>query len=226
MTPPTPQAAHNPLQRPWWFAALALIQFLFALVLALHRGHPMHPWLLAAVVALSLSVDNAAIACGRRLAHERWFLALGQTRYLLHTVITPLLLPLTVEIGAAGGARLGDSAVLLSWLLCGIWILVGWWVGYRHITLELISQGQVLFHKNTNRNGQPWLDLLYFVLVIVILVIAALSTSASIRAALLTGGLSMVVLQSFASRWGRSLSNLGELVLLASFFKALTQIQI
>jgi hypothetical protein len=224
MTPPTPEAARNPLQRPWWFAALALLQLLLAPVLALHPGDQSHLWLLAAVVALALSVDNAVIACGRRLEHAGWFVALGQTRYLLHTVITPLLLPLTVEIGIAGGARLGDSAVLVSWLLCGTWILVGWWVGYRHIALKLINEGQVLFHKNTNRNGRPWLDLLYFVLVIVILVIAGMSTSASIRAALLTGGISMIVCQCLAERWGRSLSNLGELVLLASFFKALTQI--
>ena len=221
---PAPNAVRNPLQQPLWFGLLALIQLLIALALATQSGQPNQLWILTAVVALSLSIDNAAIAWGARLKQRRWFPALGQLRYVLHSMITPLLLPLTVDIGAAGGAPLDHEAVAFSWLLSAIWIFVGWWVGTRNLALWLLQEGQVVFHKNNDRSGQPWLDLAYVGLVVVILVVAGLTPIAPIRTALLSGGIAMLVSQYLASRWGRSLSNLGELILLASFAIAINQI--
>jgi hypothetical protein len=57
-----------------------------------------------------------------------------------------------------------------------------------------------------------------------ILIIGGLSSSAGIRQALLSGGIAMLLSEFLAERWGRSFSNLGEMVLLGCLVYAVGQI--
>ncbi|NDF98014.1 MAG: hypothetical protein EB101_03605 [Chitinophagia bacterium] len=221
---PAPDADRNPLQRPWWFAALAVIQALIGLGLIAQPRQPTLASLLTAAVALSLSFDNAVIACGRQLEHGRWLAPLGNCRYLLHIVVTPMLLPLSVMIGKASGVGFGTEIVAVSWLVSATWISANWWVCFRNLELRMIAEGRVIFQKNNNRKGQPWIDLPYVLLTIMILIIGGLSSSAGIRQALLSGGIAMLLSEFLAERWGRSFSNLGEMVLLGCLVYAVGQI--
>lgn len=221
---PAPDADRNPLQRPWWFAALAVIQALIGLGLIAQPRQPTLESLLTAAVALSLSFDNAVIACGRQLEHGRWLAPLGNCRYLLHIVVTPMLLPLSVMIGKASGVGFGTEIVAVSWLVSATWISANWWVCFRNLELRMIAEGRVIFQKNNNRKGQPWIDLPYVLLTIMILIIGGLSSSAGIRQALLSGGIAMLLSEFLAERWGRSFSNLGEMVLLGCLVYAVGQI--
>lgn len=222
---PAPDADRNPLQRPWWFAALAVLQALIGFGLIVQSGKPTLPNLLTAAVALSLSFDNAVIACGRQLEHGRWLAPLGNCRYLLHIVVTPLLLPLSVMIGQASGLGFATETVAVSWLVAASWISANWWVCFRNLELRMIAEGHVIFQKNNNRKGQPWIDLPYVLLTIIILIIGGLSSSAAIRQALLSGGIAMLVSEFLAERWGRSFSNLGEMVLLGCLVNAVGHMQ-
>jgi len=147
---------------------------------------------LVAAVALSLSFDNAVIAGGKRLERGRWLTPLGQCRYLLHLVITPMLLPLAL-IGQRAGVGIGPGTVATSWLLTGLWIAAGLWVSFRHLALRMVAEGQVTFQKNNSRHGQPWIDLPYGLLVVVILLIGAMSPSGPVRVALVGGSMAMLV---------------------------------
>jgi hypothetical protein len=204
---------------------LAVLQALIGLGLIAQPGKLTLPSLLTAAVALSLSFDNAVIAYGRQLEHGRWLALLGNCRYLLHIVVTPLLLPLSVMIGKAGGLDFGTQTIAVSWLVSATWISANWWVCFRNLELRMITEGRVIFQKNNNRKGQPWIDLPYVLLTIIILIIGGLSSSAAIRQALLSGGIAMLASEFFAERWGRSFSNLGETVLLGCLVYAVGQMQ-
>jgi hypothetical protein len=208
----------------WCYASLALIQGTIAIVFAIHASAPRLPWLLTAIVALSLSFDNAVMASGERLVTRNLLSLFSKVRYWLHIVITPFLLPLTMQLAIAGGQTLEKSSIILTWALTLLWSAAGWWIGFRHIELITRHEGSIVFQKNINRSGQPWLDLLYAVLVIIILITACLSPSTTIRQALLTGGLGMLIGESLVKRWGRLCSNLGELVLLGGFAFAVWQV--
>ena len=137
-----------------------------------------------------------------------------------------MLLPLAVMIGQGSKVAIGSGTVAISWLLTGLWIAAGLWVSFRNLELRSVREGHVTFQKNNSRYGQPWIDLPYVVLTLVILLIGVLSPVGPVRVALISGSIAMLLSEALAERWGRSISNLGEMVLLVCLVQAVGQLQI
>lgn len=213
------------MHQPLCFALLAAGQLLLALGLppaTASAGGPAAAggWL-AALIAAGLCLDNSVLAAGEPLLARGRLLPLSRLRYLLHALVTPLLLPLALLAASAGGLKPATALLPLGWGLAAVWILAAWGVGYRHLDLELQRRGALVRHHNANRRGQPWLRLLLVAVVLVILGLGSRVPDPAVARAMVTGGLAMLAGALLARRLGLAVANLGELVLMGSLGTAL-----
>lgn len=207
---------------PPCFALLATGQLLLALLLPIATAHgPSAAGGLAALIAAGLCLDNAVLAAGGHLRDRGRLLAFSRARYLLHALVTPLLLPLAVLTARSGGLPAPAWLLPLAWGGSAAWILAAWWVGYRHLDLRLQERGQLVRHHNASRHGQPWLRLLLLAVVVVILVLGSRVPAGGGGGAMVAGGLAMLAGAVLAPRLGLAVANLGELLLMGSLAAAL-----
>ena len=202
---------------PGAFALLSLGQFVVAIKLAIMAGslQPNICWI-AAIIATGLSFDNGVLAFGQRLLAKQKLLAMSRVRYLLHSLVTPLLLPLAFYTAQYGGMELNPSINLIAWLVTGAWIIAAWNFGFTRLELEVVQDGNLVRHHNKSRSGQPWLRLMLVGVVVVILVLGSIAPSGTTRAFMLTGGSAMLVGAIASRKMGLYVANLGELILMAS----------
>jgi hypothetical protein len=210
------------MNQPWLFALLSLGQFMLAIKLAFTAtsNHASIAFL-AAMIAAGLGFDNSVLALGQPLLEQRKLLAMSHARYLLHALVTPLLLPLALSTAQTGGLQLPSGIMVLAWILTAAWMLSAWTFGYNTLDLELVQQGSTVRHHNKSRNGQPWLRLLLVGVVVVILLLGSMAPSSITRILMLTGGGAMLAGALASRKLGLSAANLGELVLMGALSKAL-----
>lgn len=210
------------MQHPLCFALLAAGQLLLALSLpaTAAQGPVAGAGDLAGLIAAGLCLDNAVLAAGAPLQARDRLLPFSRARYLLHALVTPLLLPLAV-LTARGGGLAVAWLLPLAWGLSATWMLAAWAVGYRHLDLQLQRQGPLVRHHNASRHGQPWLRLLLLAVVLVILGLASQVPNGAVAAAMRAGALAMLAGALLARKLGLAVANLGELLLMGSLGTAL-----
>jgi hypothetical protein len=213
------------MQRPLWFWLIAAGQLTLALVLlaasAGAAGKPGPGAALAALIGLGLAIDNAVVAAGAPLLARAHLPSLSRLRYLLHALVTPLLLPLALLVAAHGGLAAAGALLPLGWGLALAWIAAAWGVGYRNLELELVRVGSLVRHHNASRKGQPWLRLLLVAVVLVIVALASQVPQPRVGTPMLAGGLAMLLGAPLARRLGLVVANGGELLLMAGLGGAL-----
>lgn len=211
------------MHHPLCFALLAAGQLLLALSMpmaAAGSAAASAAWL-AALIAAGLSIDNTVLAAGAPLLAHGRLLPFSRARYLLHALVTPLLLPLSLLTAGGGGLAAATALLPLAWGLTAAWILAAWGVGYRHLDLHLQRRGALVRHHNASRHGQPWLRLLLVAVVLVILGLGSRVPDGAVAQAMVVGGLAMLAGALLARRLGLAVANLGELVLMGALGTAL-----
>lgn len=210
------------MNKPWAFAILCIGQFAVAIKLAIMAGVMQQAicWM-AAIIATGLSFDNGVLAFGQNLLAKQRLMALSRVRYLLHSLVTPLLLPLAFYTAQIGGVQLNVSVTILAWFVTGAWIVAAWSFGFCKLELEVVQDGNLVRHHNKSRSGQPWLRLLLVGVVVVIIVLGCMAPSQLTRILMLTGGGAMLIGAVASRKLGLSAANLGELILMGSLTFAL-----
>jgi hypothetical protein len=210
------------VHRPLWFGLIALGQLGLGCQALIHlpQTAPIAAGL-AAAIGLGLAVDNAVLAAGAPLLASQRLEAYSRWRYRLHGLITPLLLPLSLQVASRGGLALSAWLQTLGWLLAVAWILANWWLGYRHLDLALVRQGELVRFRNRDRHGQPGLRLALVLVVLLILGVGLLAPQPAVAQPLRLGAGAMLAGAILAKPVGLVLANLGELALMAGFSVAL-----
>lgn len=208
--------------RPLWFGLIAIGQVGLA-VLALARAPQgaAIAGVLAGLIGLGLGLDNAVLAAGAPLWARGRLEAFSRWRYRLHGLITPLLLPLSLQVASRGGLALPMPLPSLGWLGALVWIAANWRLGYRHLDLALVRQGALVRHHNRDQHGQPGLRLALVLVVLLILSLGLLAPQPQVAQPLRLGAAAMLVGAILARPLGPVLANLGELALMGSFNLAL-----
>lgn len=93
------------LQSLLHLAVAVVIAGLTAVAIGLWARHRRSYTLIVVAVGLGLTYDNAVLGLGRWIGHGELLEALSWPRFLIHALITPLLI--IVGVGAARGMRLG-----------------------------------------------------------------------------------------------------------------------
>ena len=212
------------MNQPWAFAMIGIGQFIVAIKLALVASsiHQNIGWM-AAIISAGLGFDNSVLAFGQSLLAKQKLLAISRVRYLLHSLVTPLLLPLAFYTAQLGGMQLSTNINILTWLVSGAWIVAAWNFGYCRLELEVVQDGTLVRHHNKSRSGQPWLRLMLVGVVVVILVLGSISPSVTTKTLMLIGGSGMLIGAIASRKMGLYAANLGELILMASLTFALLQ---
>lgn len=210
------------IHQPHWFGLIALGQLAVSAIAMAQM--PLNGAIasgVAGLIGLSLSLDNAVLAAGAPLlAHQR-LECFSRWRYLLHGLITPLLLPLSLLLANKGGLTLPALLLRLGWLLALGWVVANWWLGYRHLDLTLVHQGALVRYRNRDRHGQPWLRLALVLTILLILGLGVLAPRPAIALPLQLGAVTMLVGAILARPVGLVIANLGELVLMGCVSLAL-----
>lgn len=210
------------IHRPLWFGLIALGQVsLAALAVARAPQGAAIAAALAGLIGLGLGLDNAVLAAGAPLWARGRLEPFSRWRYRLHGLITPLLLPLSLLVASRGGLALPAPLLSLGWLGALGWIAANWWLGYRHLDLELVRQGALLRHHNRDRHGQPGLRLALVLVVLLILSLGLLAPLPQVGQPLRLGAGAMLIGAMLARPLGLVLANLGELALMGGFSLAL-----
>lgn len=212
----------TPAHQPLWFGLIALGQVgLAALAVARMPQGAALAGLLAGLIGLGLGFDNAVLAAGAPLLARGQLAQFSRWRYLLHGLITPLLLPLSLLVAGGGGLALTPAPEVLGWVVALGWIAANWQVGYSHLDLALVRQGALVRHHNRDRHGRPWLRLALVLVVLLILGLGLLTPQPAVAEPLRIGAGAMLVGAILARPIGLVMANLGELVLMGGFSLAL-----
>lgn len=88
-----------------------------------------------ALLSLGLIYDNGIIALGSSIGIGATLETLSWPRFILHALVTPLMIVAVVQIAVAGGVRWLDSRT--AWT--GVWLLTAAMIGYGGYELTLLE---------------------------------------------------------------------------------------
>jgi hypothetical protein len=88
-----------------------------------------------ALLSLGLIYDNGIIALGSSIGIGATLETLSWPRFILHALVTPVMIVAVVQIAAAGGVRWLDSRA--TWT--GVWLLTAAMIGYGAYELTLLE---------------------------------------------------------------------------------------
>jgi hypothetical protein len=88
-----------------------------------------------ALLSLGLIYDNGIIALGSSIGIGATLETLSWPRFILHALVTPLMIVAVVQIAVAGGVRWLDSRA--AWT--GVWLLIAAMIGYGVYELTLLE---------------------------------------------------------------------------------------
>ena len=88
-----------------------------------------------ALLSLGLIYDNGIIALGSSIGIGATLETLSWPRFILHALVTPLMIVAVIQIAVAGGVRWLDSRT--AWP--GVWLLTAAMIGYGGYELTLLE---------------------------------------------------------------------------------------
>jgi hypothetical protein len=88
-----------------------------------------------ALLSLGLVYDNGLIALGSSIGIGATLETLSWPRFILHALVTPLMIVAVIQIAVAGGVRWLDSRA--AWT--GVWLLIAAMIGYGVYELTLLE---------------------------------------------------------------------------------------
>jgi hypothetical protein len=169
------------------------------------------------VVAAALVYENLVLAMGSTLGIGDTLETLSLGRFVLHALVTPLILAAAIGIDRASRDRVPHVPVL-GWLAVGLLIAAGVAGDLGGIHLESIQEAGVLRYIHPD-SGFPWPSVL---VVVVAIVVGVRQWRAGNGALLLVGSVIMFVASGASPAFeGVLVGNVAEAIFLASLLAAL-----
>ena len=126
--------------------------------------------ILLVIVLVGLVYDNLIISLGSLIGEGRLLESLNRLRFLLHTLFTPLLLVIAVELANhAGVVWIGNPIVrCMAWIVA--LVLIGFEFGKKFVPLKLVSAtfAGTLRYREAESSSLPIGAILTIVLVAVV----------------------------------------------------------
>lgn len=124
------------------FAVLAVIHLALTVVLA-RRAWVERSWYLAmlAVVTLGLVYDNGMVAVGRLIGEGPLLEALNLTRFVVHALVTPLLIIVGFGLARRAGAGWAQRRWVHAAFCVLATLLIGYGIVFELVGLELVPGG-------------------------------------------------------------------------------------
>ena len=177
-------------------------------------AHPDLRFLLLTIL-VNLLVENSILTFTRVLYKRNFLLIFSKVRYLMHAIVTPILLPMSLYFFDITDIKMLGSLKVIAWAVALAWSLLSVKVTFFNLKLKLVSSNNILRYKNVDSSGQPLFRIALVLLILVYFWIGIIkSTNNGLY--LIVGSVSMLLGNAVAAKHGLYLSNLGEFIFIST----------